>query len=129
MTEKLGKWLDGFGVVASWACAVHCLALPMLVGILPLIGLGFLLSETSERALIGLSALIATASLLPSYYLHHGKLRSIFLAVGGLSLIVMTHLLFEDNLAAKIVFLIAGAGLITTAHLLNRRLCLACKVC
>jgi hypothetical protein len=105
------------------------LALPMLVGVLPLVGLSFLLSESTERIFIGISALIAAASLLPAYFRQHGKLRSIFFAAAGIGLIVSTHLLFEDNLPAKFTFLIAGAALLTTAHLLNRRLCRACKIC
>lgn len=127
--EKLGKYLDGFGMAASWACAAQCLALPLLVGVLPLVGLSFLLAETTELALIGVSALIAAASLLPAYFRRHGKLRSIYLAAAGIGLIVLTHVLFEDNLIAKIIFLIAGAVLLTSAHLLNRRLCRECEVC
>ncbi len=129
MTEKLVKWLDHFGTAASWLCAVHCLALPFLIGLLPLIGLSFLLEETTERVFIGISAAIAGLSLLPAYFRRHGKLRSIFLAVAGIGLIILTHLLFEKNLTAKIIFLTSGAILISAAHLLNQRLCRACKSC
>lgn len=127
--EKIGRLLDKAGVTASWVCAVHCLAPPFLVGVLPFLGLNFLLSEATERVLIGVSILLAALSLLPAYFREHRKLRSIFLAAAGIGLIVLTHFLFEENLPAKIMFLIAGAILISAAHLVNRRLCRACAVC
>lgn len=129
MNEKIGKWLDRFGMAASWACTLHCLALPFLIGVLPLVGLSFLLDETTERIFILLSAILAALSLLPAYFRQHGKLRVIFLAASGIGLIVLTHFLFEENLAAKIVFLITGAILLSAAHLLNRRLCRDCEIC
>lgn len=129
MLEKIGVLLDKLGVAASWACAVHCLALPFLVGVLPLVGLSFLLSEATERVFIGISVVIAVFGLLPAYFREHGKLRSIFLAAAGIGLIVLTHFLFEENLTAKITFLIVGALLISAAHLFNRRLCRECALC
>ena len=33
---------DGLGVAASVLCAIHCAAMPFVVGFLPLLGLGFL---------------------------------------------------------------------------------------
>lgn len=129
MNEKAGKWLDVFGATASWACAIHCLALPLLITVLPLAGLGFLLSETSEIIFIVFSALAAALSFLPAYFKQHRKLRSAFLAIGGIALIVLTHLYFEENLALKIAFLILGACLLTAAHFINRRLCRECAVC
>lgn len=129
MNEKIGKWLDAAGTTASWACAAHCLALPLLIGVLPLIGLSFLLSETTERVFIGISVVLAILSLLPSYFREHKKLQAILLAVAGIGLIILTHFLFEENLTLKVIFLISGAILISSAHLLNRRLCRDCKVC
>lgn len=129
MIEKIGVLFDKAGVAASWACAVHCLALPLLVGVLPLVGLSFLLEETTERVFIGVSVVIAVCGLLPAYFREHGKLRSIFLAAAGIGLIILTHFMFEENLIAKILFLIGGALLISAAHLLNRRLCRECAFC
>lgn len=129
MAEKIGKWLDRFGMAASWACAFHCLALPFLIGALPFVSLSFLLDETAEKLFILISVLLAAFSLLPAYFRDHGKLHSILLASAGIGLIVLTHFLFEDNLAAKIIFLLAGAVLLCLAHLLNRRMCRKCIVC
>lgn len=122
-------WLDVTGTAVSWLCLIHCVALPFFISILPLIGLSFLLEETTERVFIGISAAVAGLSLLPAYFRKHGKLHSIFLAAAGIGLILVTHLLFEENLTAKIIFLASGAILISAAHLLNRRLCRTCEIC
>ena len=129
MTEKIGKLLDISGATASWLCAVHCLALPFLITLLPLVGLSFLLDETTERVFIVISILLATASLLPAYFRQHGKMRTILLAFSGIALLILTHLLFEESPFLKVTFLLSGAILISAAHIINRRLCLACENC
>jgi hypothetical protein len=130
MNKKIVNRLDGFGMAAAWACAAHCLALPLLLAALPFAGLGFVLvGETAERIMIGISLMIGVSSLLPAYFRQHGKLRSIGLAASGIGLIILTHLYFEEDFALKFVFLVTGAFLLTAAHLLNRRLCRSCPVC
>jgi len=126
--EKRG-WLDLTGTAVSWLCVIHCLALPFFISLLPLIGLSFLLDETVEWMIIGVSVLIAAFSLLPAYFRGHGKIHTIVLFVAGIGLIVASQMAFEDELAMQIPFLLVGAGLITAAHLVNRRLCQTCARC
>lgn len=121
--------MDRIGATASWVCAVHCLILPLFVVSLPVIGLGFLLEEETERLFIGFSAAIAGLSLLPAYFREHRKIQPILFATGGIGLIALTHLLFEDRWLLKFAFLVIGALLLTSAHLLNRKLCRACTIC
>ena len=128
--EAKGRsWLDLIGSAVSWACVIHCLALPFFISLLPLVGLSFMLDESVEQAIISMSVLIAAASLLPAYFRQHGKIRTIVLFIAGISLIVLSHLAFEEELTLQIPFLLAGAGLITAAHLINRRLCRNCAKC
>jgi len=127
--KGLSAWLDMTGVLASWLCAIHCLALPLAVSVLPLIGLSFLLSETAEMTFIVISVVIAALSLLPAYFREHRRLRAILFFTSGISLIVVSHLLFEESLVLKAVLLISGGALITTAQFVNRRLCRECEVC
>lgn len=126
---KIGGWLGAGGAAASWLCAVHCLVLPFFVSVLPLVGLSFLLEETTEQVFIGISILIAVVALVPAYFRQHGKLRAIGLFVAGIGLILVSHLLFEDSLTPKILFLLSGAVLISAAHLVNHRLCRECVRC
>jgi hypothetical protein len=61
-----GNRLDRLGAATSLACATHCAATPLLAGLPPLVGMGFLASEQAEWVLIGLSLSIGGLSLLPS---------------------------------------------------------------
>ena len=54
---------DTTGACLSVACAVHCLAMPLLVAVLPLIGLGFLANESAELVLILVAIGLAVGSL------------------------------------------------------------------
>lgn len=95
--HSTGNYLDAAGIVASWMCAVHCLVLPLFISILPLGGLSFLLDETTEFGFIFATIVIALLSLLPAYFKQHGKLRSLVFFVNGIFLIVISHILFEEN--------------------------------
>ncbi len=129
MKNKIGRRLDTFGAAASWVCAVHCLVLPLFVAVLPLVGLSFLLDETTERTFIGISVFLASASLIPSYFREHGKIQPLLFASGGIGLIILTHLVFESSWLMKFLFLLVGAVLISSAHLINKRLCRKCSAC
>ena len=121
--------LDYTGATVSWICAVHCLAMPLLITTLPLVGLSFLADETTEWVLIGLSIVVALISLLPAYFNQHHKIRIILIFASGISLIMLSHLAFEDELLWNIPLVLAGAFLITAAHFINRRLCRDCENC
>lgn len=129
MKRNINVWLDVTGATVSWLCAIHCIALPFAVSVLPLVGLSFLLDETTEQFFIGISIAIAALTLLPGFFRHHRKLRTLLLFTAGISLIVASHLIFEENLILQIPFLLIGAILVTTAHFINRRLCMDCAVC
>lgn len=128
-TFKLKSIWDKTGAVFSWICAVHCLTLPFLTAVLPVIGLSFLANEFAEYALIGISVLIALFSLIPAYFNEHGKMRTLLLFAAGISFIFFADKLFEENFTGKIIFVFIGAGLITVSHIINRRLCQSCKKC
>ena len=123
-----GFW-DKTGAVASWACAVHCMLMPFIISFLPLIGLSCLAYEGFEYVFIGLSFCLAAFTLLPGYFKQHGKIRTLFLFVGGIGLVFFADILFPENLFGKLIFVVSGAVLITGSHVLNRRLCKACHSC
>jgi len=117
--ERDGQALSGLDVVgasASFLCAVHCAAMPMLLPVLPLAGLEFLAAHELDLAFVagaivlGLVAVVrgwrhhgdrrvpggfAVASLLlvaGVSFLHHGPLHEPTLVAGGLAM-GWTHLL------------------------------------
>jgi hypothetical protein len=127
MTE--GDRLDRLGATTSLTCAAHCATTPLLAGLLPHVGMGFLASEQAEVALIGLSLSIGGLSLLPSYARKHRQWRPLLLFAFGASLILAVRSCMEQGSRLEAPAMAVGALLIACAHLVNRRLCRSCAAC
>ena len=118
--------VDNVGACLSFACAIHCMATPLLIVALPLIGLGFLLSDSVELMIIAVTGGIAVGSLTWGYR-HHRKWR-IFLTLGGAFVcIFIAHFRVPEQYES--IFMACGGLLLMIGHLLNRRLCHACHHC
>lgn len=124
-----GNRLDRAGAAASLLCAAHCAAMPLLAGLLPLLGLSFVSSEGFEWMMIGLSLSIGTASLLPSFARRHRQWRPLLFFAFGASLMLAVRLWLEEKSQWETPVVVAGAVLIAAAHWVNLRLCQACAVC
>jgi MerC mercury resistance protein len=124
-----GNRLDRLGAAASLTCAAHCAAMPLLIGLLPLVGLSFLAKEQTEWALVGLSFGVGSLSLIPSYARKHRRWRPLMLFAFGASLIIAVRLLAEDGSRLEALAMTLGALLIAFAHIFNRRLCRSCAAC
>jgi hypothetical protein len=107
---------------------VHCTLAPLVVAVLPLLGLRFLADERTEWLFVGTSIVIGVASLLPSY-LRHKRTRPLALFALGFSLILTAHIIVEGNLAVELPILILGALFVSLSHLINRKLCQSCISC
>ncbi len=81
--------LDFVGFSASLLCAVHCLALPFLISILPFLGLGFLANPRIEYMIIILSFLLAVLAMIHGFKNHHQKLLPIFVITLGFIIIAI----------------------------------------
>ena len=121
--------LDRVGMASSLVCAVHCAVLPLLVGLVPLVGASLFEDRRTEWAFVAISFAVGITSLLPSYFSKHRKARPLMLFVIGLGSILTARTIFEDFHRAEIPFVLFGACFVITAHLLNRKLCRACEVC
>jgi len=80
--------LDQLGMLASSACALHCLLLPLLMAGFPLLGELFHFSAQSEAWFVA-SALLVSAASLALGLLRHGRIYPSLLlwSVGALLLI------------------------------------------
>ncbi|MBO0861876.1 MAG: MerC domain-containing protein [Chloracidobacterium sp.] len=124
-----GNRLDRLGAAASLACAAHCAAMPLLIGLLPLVGLSFLAENQVEWALAGLSIGIGSLSLIPSYARKHRRRRPLLLFAFGAGLIIAVRLLADDGLRLEAPAQAIGAILIALAHIVNHQLCRSCAAC
>lgn len=96
--------LQKLGMGLSLLCAIHCLATPLLLLVLPAFG-GHFFSEGTERALIIGSLLIGSFILTRDYRLHHQKLPLVLLFVSAISaitgLILKSH--FPDLISSVLL--------------------------
>jgi cyanate permease len=112
--------LDLTGFWVSVICGLHCVAVPVLVSFAALnVTAG--LHESIEYSVLGLSSLLGTASLLPSFFRHDRNIRPVVMLILGFICIGTAHLLMEDVWEPVLTGI--GALLIAGAHILNFRLC------
>lgn len=108
-------WLDRTGASVGLLCAAHCMAFPLLIGALPLLGpLG---GEMLERALVTV-ALLVGASAAALGWRRYRDLRLLALFAVGLGLLAASTVLHGDDAW----LLVPASGLVTGAHLWSYRL-------
>ena len=123
MLHHIGReGVDNAGAFLSMACAVHCVAMPLVVTMLPLVGLGFLASEPAEYAFIG--AVLLAAGSVVSGARHHRKWRAFPTLVLAVGIIVTGFMAAEGSF--EVILHVTGGVLLATTHLLNRHLCRTC---
>ncbi len=111
--------LDFFGFSASMLCAVHCIAIPVVMAVGAISGLAWLKNPWMEALFIALSFIIASWSLSRSYLLYRHSIIAIRIMAIGFAFIIIsrfTEYAWEPILAA------AGGITIATAHWKNWQL-------
>ena len=62
--------IDSFGTTVSIACAIQCTAFPLIINVLPLLGLGFLAGDGVEKVFLGTSMVLAFGSFSWGFRYH-----------------------------------------------------------
>ena len=117
---------DKLAISLSLMCTLHCLALPVLLVLLPSLTI---LQLDNEAFHIGMVALVIPCSVyaLTLGCRQHQRYRLLFLGAIGLTLLVLALALGEQRIGEigeKILTLI-GACFVAAGHWLNYRLCQA----
>lgn len=134
--------LDFVGSALSTLCAIHCLAMPFVAGLLPVLGLNFLGDRAFERAACVTMTALAAFCLLRGCQRHRRWWLLGLLAVGA-SLTLGTQFIFAADPAAtcakaccsesvnwsQALVMFAGGGLIAASHILNLIFGRACSCC
>ncbi len=117
--RRFGLLLDRIGATASLLCAVHCVLLPFVLALLPLIGLEFLAGHTFERIFVACAAVLASASLITAYR-RHRKPHALFLMVPGIMLLVFGIAIDLDvHVLIHTLCVVSGGLLVASAHITN----------
>jgi hypothetical protein len=125
--KKVGMW-------ASLICAIHCTVMPLLLVIVPTIGVYLFVNEILEFFVLGLSLLFNIANLCFGYKKHKSNKAVALLAV-GLFLFVVGRLMHQHNDHQEFhfdlfnLFMIAGGIIMTSSSLINDKLCKTCNHC
>ncbi|WP_049722375.1 MerC domain-containing protein [Gilvimarinus polysaccharolyticus] len=120
---------DKLAISLSMACAIHCLALPLILALLPSLAALQLNHETFHIWM--LAAVIPTSIYaLTLGCKQHRRTRVLVLGAIGLTSLVLAIALGEARIGefGEKALTLLGATFVATGHLINYRLCRAVKV-
>ena len=120
-----GWHIDFLGFSASFACAVHCMAWPLLLSLGFLGGAEWLENEMLERLLIVGSIIIASYSIGKAYFRDHRQPTPALWLLVGIGFL-LSSFLFEHGSVHYILTAIGGFS-IAFAHYVNWKY-LSCKL-
>ena len=127
VAEQAGRW-DRAGIIVSAACAVHCTLLPLVAGLLPILGLQHFADERFEWLIVAVTALIGVIGHARAYVRHHQHVGPALLFLVGLGTIVIARLSRSETALEPLALGIGGL-FAAAAHWFNLRLCRCCARC
>lgn len=117
---------DKLGIILSVGCLIHCILTPLVIPVLPLLGLT-MEHEAFVHLILGSAVLIIAATTFIPGYLKH---RDIFIMIAGFigALTVMTTGIGElFNHESYTIFTISGSVILVISHYLNHKLSCECS--
>lgn len=113
---------DRVGFAASLLCAVHCAALPLVLAVLPALGLGVGGWIDFDQAFVVFATLLGATTLTMGWR-RHRAFHAWLLLVPGLALVwVGAFTRLHDHSMTHVAVMTAGGLLLAAAHLVNLRL-------
>lgn len=121
---KLQELGDRFAIGLSLVCVVHCLALPILLILLPPISGIFALNDEVFHQWLLYAVLPISLVALMMGYLHHRSYRVFIVGSVGLVLIILCATLGHDFLGetGEVVLSVLGSVIIAYGHFRNYQL-------
>jgi len=113
---------DRVGFAASFLCAIHCAALPLLLGILPAVGLKIAGMEGIDEAFV-IFASILGATTVTMGWRRHKVIYPCYVLLFGLVLLwvgAFTHI--HDHVIVHAIMMTVGGLSVAGAHFFNMRL-------
>lgn len=117
------KLLDRIGATGSIVCAIHCALLPVVIAVLPSLGIALWLGDGLEQAFVLFATLLGLFSVVWGYR-RHGAIRALGLLLPGLA-VLWTGVLYaplHHALVPHAVAMTLGGTLVGLAHVANLRL-------
>lgn len=124
LVDTKSSVVEFMSIVGPSVCIVHCLATPLLLGLLPIIGTQYPVLGLNEQMLALIVVPLCALALVPGYLKHRQKEMLGFLCAG------IVFILFGSFLADKVIakgselpISVLGSICLIRAALLNRRFC------
>lgn len=127
--EETSYRLSSWASIVTSICAAHCLLTPFLVGVLPLVGLGFVANPLFEWAMVAFAAVVGGLGFGLSYRQVRHDPRPLLVFVFGITVLVLTHSLLEPYAVIHSATVLVGALTIYQAGRMNHALVHACERC
>lgn len=121
---KLSSILDAFAVGLSGLCLVHCLALPLLIALFPLLGATLIDHEAFHQIILIAVLPTSAIALGVGYSRHRHKPVAVLGSVGVAALVFAAfalHAFHAHHLETWIT--VAGGIALALAHTINFRRC------
>ncbi|MBK6727445.1 MAG: MerC domain-containing protein [Xanthomonadales bacterium] len=123
LPERSRRWhqrLDWLGAGASFVCALHCAALPVVLALAPLAGAHWLASHRFDQWAVSVALLFGAAVIGAAYCTH--RWRQVLAMYLGSALLMLAAAFFVHEPAwLHAAMLVAGGLLLALTHLSNRR--------
>lgn len=113
--RKHSHLLHKTGMTLSFLCLIHCLSMPFIITLLPIVAKGFL-NHTLEIMLVVGSFVLAVMLLTKDYKVHH-KISPLLLLIS--SSVLQYIGLFVVNESQESLYVISGSVLMAIAYLTN----------
>lgn len=117
----INKYLDLFGFSASFLCAIHCMALPLVLSFGAIGSFNWLHSPVIEWSFIITALLFASWSLLGSYGREHKDITPLIVAGIGFTILALGTVLHHHHSSGHLLSAIGGSA-IAYAHYINWKL-------
>ncbi|OBX17871.1 hypothetical protein A9995_14520 [Erythrobacter sp. QSSC1-22B] len=124
--RNFANWLDGLAVSVSTACLIHCLALPALIALLPAWSRWLDLPETVHLSLLLAALPLSSLVLWRAARQSARAWQPFWLGIAGLS--AMTAGLLVEGESLETIVTSIGAVLLASAHIINWRRRVHCRV-
>lgn len=115
--------VDRLGFTGSFICAIHCALLPLLIALLPSLGIATWLGDGFERGFVLFASLLGLFSVAWGYR-RHRAIRAMGLLLPGLAVLWIAVLYppLHHTLVPHAVAMTLGGTLVGLAHVVNLRL-------
>jgi len=127
MPTRIQSLLDGSAVVISALCAIHCLALPLLLILFPVLGASVLTDESFHALLLWVimpTSVIAVGLAVP----RHKDVWVIGMVGLGLAILVLAAFWAHDHSEPWVdkAMSVTGGAILAAGHIRNFIVCRSC---